>query len=81
MAECAGRILQQNGLSERVHLVAKRSTELTVGPDGDLARRCNLLVTEVFDTELIGEGGLQTFKHAHQHLLEVRDTPTNTCWG
>ncbi|XP_043198257.1 protein arginine N-methyltransferase 7-like [Amphibalanus amphitrite] len=70
MAECAGRILAQNGLSERVHLVPKRSTELTVGPEGDLSRRCNLLVTEVFDTELIGEGGLQTFKHAHQHLLE-----------
>ena len=35
--------------------------------------RANILVTEVFDTELIGEGALSTFKHAHAHLLEVRN--------
>jgi len=33
--------------------------------------RANVLVTEVFDTELIGEGALGTFQHAHQHLLQV----------
>lgn len=31
----------------------------------------NLLVTEVFDTELIGEGALSVFNHAHQELLTV----------
>lgn len=75
MAECAARIIGQNGLSGRIRLVGKRSTALKVGAEdagGDIPRRCNLLVTEVFDTELIGEGALATFKHAHQHLLEVR---------
>ena len=31
----------------------------------------NLLVTEIFDTELIGEGAIATFNHAHRHLLKV----------
>lgn len=31
----------------------------------------NLLVTEVFDTELIGEGAISVFNHAHQELLTV----------
>jgi len=31
----------------------------------------NLLVTEVFDTELIGEGALSVFNHAHRELLTV----------
>lgn len=37
----------------------------------DLPHRMNLLVTEVFDTELIGEGAISVFNHAHQKLLTV----------
>jgi protein arginine N-methyltransferase 7 len=40
-------------------------------PDGDLSEKANILVTEVFDTELIGEGALGTFQHAHDKLLEA----------
>jgi len=39
--------------------------------DGDMEKRANVLVTEVFDTELIGEGALGTFHHAHRCLLQV----------
>ena len=39
--------------------------------DGDMQQRANILVTEVFDSELIGEGAVPTFRHAHQKLLEV----------
>jgi protein arginine N-methyltransferase 7 len=70
MAECAAQVIRDNGLADRIKLVAKRSTELTVGIDGDLSERANILVTEVFDTELIGEGALGTFQHAHTHLLQ-----------
>jgi len=34
-----------------------------------MEERANVLVTEVFDTELIGEGAIGTFRHAHEHLL------------
>lgn len=35
--------------------------------------RANILVTELFDTELIGEGALPSYEHAHRHLVEVVD--------
>lgn len=51
-------------------MIPKRSTDLTVGENGDLPERANILVTEVFDTELIGEGALRTFSDAHRKLLQ-----------
>lgn len=70
MSRCACRVIEQNGFQDRIRVIPKRSTELTVGPNGDLSEKCNILVTEVFDTELIGEGAISTFDHAHKHLLD-----------
>ena len=39
--------------------------------DGDMQTRANILVTELFDTELIGEGALPSYEHAHQNLVQV----------
>lgn len=33
--------------------------------------RANILITELFDTELIGEGALPSYQHAHQNLVTV----------
>ena len=44
-----------------------------------MEERANILVTEVYDTELIGEGAIPTFHHAHKCLLQVSfrdDYPT-----
>ncbi|XP_028047050.1 protein arginine N-methyltransferase 7 isoform X2 [Monomorium pharaonis] len=70
MANCAAKIIKENGFEDRIKLIHKRSTKITVGKDGDMLKRANILVTEVFDTELIGEGALSTFRHAHEVLLE-----------
>ncbi|ODN02752.1 Protein arginine N-methyltransferase 7 [Orchesella cincta] len=67
MLECAKKVIARNGFEKQIKLIPKRSTELVVGVD--LPHRCNLLVTEVFDTELIGEGAISTFNHAHAELL------------
>ncbi len=40
-----------------------------------MKQRANILVTEVFDSELIGEGAVPTFRHAHKELLEVPPAP------
>lgn len=72
MATCAAKIIEQNGFEDKIKLIYKRSQNLTVGEDGDLKQKANILVTEVFDTELIGEGALSTFKHASEQLLEVK---------
>ncbi|CAL8070134.1 unnamed protein product [Orchesella dallaii] len=67
MLECAKKVIARNGFEKQIKLIPKRSTELVVGVD--LPHRCNVLVTEVFDTELIGEGAICTFNHAHAELL------------
>lgn len=75
MAECARKVIRENGLEDVIQIIPKRSTSMTVGTDGDMKHRANILVTEIFDTELIGEGAIATFNHAHKDLLEV-GTPT-----
>ncbi|CAH1780265.1 unnamed protein product [Owenia fusiformis] len=70
VAQCARDIIKANGFGDKIKLIPKRSTQITVGPDGDMSHRANILVTEVFDTELIGEGAIGTFHHAHKCLLQ-----------
>lgn len=70
VAECAVKVIKDNGFDGKIKVIPKRSTELSVGQDGDMKEKANILVTEVFDTELIGEGALGTFHHALSHLLE-----------
>lgn len=74
MANCAEKVIRDNGFADQIKLVRKRSTYVTVGPGQDMAQKANILVTEVFDTELIGEGAIGTFNHAHEQLLTVSPT-------
>lgn len=69
MADTAEKIFKDNGVENRVNLIKRRSTDIAVGPGKDMVQRANLLVTEVFDTELIGEGAIDIFNHAHEELL------------
>ncbi|XP_025226012.1 protein arginine N-methyltransferase 7 isoform X2 [Theropithecus gelada] len=70
MADAAVKIVEKNGFSDKIMVINKHSTEVTVGPEGDMPCRANILVTELFDTELIGEGALPSYEHAHRHLVE-----------
>ncbi|XP_037934594.1 protein arginine N-methyltransferase 7-like [Teleopsis dalmanni] len=67
MANCAEKIFHANQMDKKVKLIKKRSTEIKVGID--MPRKANLLVAELLDTELIGEGALGIYNHAHKHLL------------
>ncbi|KAM8713608.1 hypothetical protein ACLKA7_013860 [Drosophila subpalustris] len=66
MANCAQRILAANEATQ-VRLIRKRSTEIQIGVD--MPHKANLLVAELLDTELIGEGAIGIYNHAHDHLL------------
>ncbi|NXY46582.1 ANM7 methyltransferase, partial [Ceuthmochares aereus] len=70
MANAAVKIVEKNGFHDKIKVINKHSTEVTVGPDGDMQHRANILVTELFDTELIGEGALPTYEHAHKYLVQ-----------
>ncbi|KAG7999624.1 Protein arginine N-methyltransferase 7 [Nibea albiflora] len=70
MAEAAKCIVKKNGFSEKIRIINKHSTDVTVGPDGDMQTKANVLITELFDTELIGEGALPSYEHAHLNLVQ-----------
>ncbi|XP_074864833.1 protein arginine N-methyltransferase 7 isoform X5 [Carettochelys insculpta] len=70
MAVAAVKIVEKNGFSDKIKVINKHSTEVTVGPDGDMQCRANILITELFDTELIGEGALPSYQHAHKYLVQ-----------
>ena len=67
MADLARLVVAANGYSDQITVLAKHSTSLAVG--ADLPRRATLLVAEIFDALLIGEGALDSFAHARSHLL------------
>ena len=67
IAERAREIVADNGLSDRIAIIGKPSTELAAGRE--LRERAEVLVTETFASGLISEGILPTVEHAHEHLL------------
>ena len=69
MERCAKKVISLNGFADKIRVIGKRSTGVKVGPGLDMEMKANVLVTEVFDTELIGEGAIGTFNHAHKALL------------
>lgn len=70
MAKIAQEVIDINGYSDVINVVAKRSTEMHVGEGLDMDCKANVLVTEIFDTELLGEGVLPTLRHAQKNLTE-----------
>eukprot|EP00794_Sanderia_malayensis_P014000 gene14000-15458_t len=72
MAAIARDVIKSNNLSDKIKVIAKQSTDVQVGNGSDeMEERANILVTEIFDTELIGEGVLPTLRDAHQRLLNA----------
>eukprot|EP00063_Salmo_salar_P005057 XP_013979892.1 PREDICTED: protein arginine N-methyltransferase 7-like [Salmo salar] len=62
MADAALRTVKINGFSDNFKII---NTQVTVRPNGDMQTRANVLITELFDTELIGEGALPSYEHTH----------------
>ncbi|XP_015791266.1 protein arginine N-methyltransferase 7 [Tetranychus urticae] len=61
MAECAEKVIKRNNFDKTITVINSRSDEVDpFDPD----ERADLIVSEIFDTELIGEGALRVFKVA-----------------
>ncbi|CAN6215452.1 unnamed protein product [Urochloa humidicola] len=67
MGKLARRVLRANGMENKVKIFHKRSDELRVGVELD--SRADILVSEILDSELLGEGLIPTLRHAHDELL------------
>lgn len=66
IADVARQVIQQNGYSDTITVIARKSTEVTLE---DIGGPCHLLLTETFDATLVGEGCLSSIKHARQNFL------------
>jgi type II protein arginine methyltransferase len=68
LAAVARQVIQDNGFSDAITVIPAHSTDLEVGRglDGPV----DLIVTEIVDCGLIGEGLLPTLRHARQRLLK-----------
>lgn len=96
VSHIARKVIEKNGFGQKIKIVNKHSTEVSVGVGKDMEQKANILVAEVLDTELIGEGAISTYNHAHKHLMEkycicvpdsalifvqVVDCPTAVAWN
>lgn len=67
MGKLMRRVLRVNGMEKKVRIFHKHSNELKVGLD--LPSCADVLVSEILDSELLGEGLIPTLQHAHDLLL------------
>ncbi|CAK4157014.1 unnamed protein product [Aphanomyces euteiches] len=67
MANIAAQVTQDNEFVDKITILPLRSTDLII-PD-HMPVRADILVSELFDSLLLGEGILPTLHHAREHLL------------
>ena len=66
LAETAAQIVQRNRYADRITVVARKSTDLKVGDD--LPEPAGLIIAELFDGGLLGEGVIPSLRHAIANL-------------
>lgn len=62
IAEAAERVIAQNGLSDRITVLRKWSHTIEIGVD--MPEPADVVISEIVDTVLLGEGALATLTHA-----------------
>ncbi len=67
LAELARQIVARHGLADIITVVPKLSADLRIGVD--LPRKADLIVAEIVDCGLVGEGLLATIQHARSQLM------------
>ena len=67
IAAAAERVIEHNGLSDRIRIIAKRSDAMTI-PD-DLPRAADLVIHEIFGSQLFDEGVNSALSDARARLL------------
>ncbi|MBP2297812.1 tetratricopeptide repeat protein [Azospirillum picis] len=68
LAELARGIISDNGLADRITVINKRSSELRVGTD--LPEPADLLISEILDAGLLGEGVAASVAKAARALVK-----------
>ncbi|XP_057978253.1 protein arginine N-methyltransferase 1.6 isoform X2 [Malania oleifera] len=67
MVKLMRKVLRRNGMERKIKVINKRSDDLKLGVD--ITSRADVLVSEILDSALLGEGLIPTLQHAHDMLL------------
>ena len=62
IAEAARQVIARNGLADRITVISKWSHEIVIG--SDMPEPADVVISEIVDTVLLGEGALATLTHA-----------------
>ncbi|MCB4454957.1 50S ribosomal protein L11 methyltransferase [Leisingera sp. McT4-56] len=68
IAQAATQVIEANGLSDRITVIPKWSHEIVVG--ADIPEQADVVISEIVDTVLLGEGALATLTHAISALAK-----------
>ncbi|MGH1413060.1 MAG: 50S ribosomal protein L11 methyltransferase [Pelagimonas sp.] len=68
IAQAATRVIAENGLSDRITVIPKWSHNIIIG--ADMPEPADVVISEIVDTLLLGEGALATLKHAMSLLAK-----------
>lgn len=68
LAKCMKKIIAKNNLNKKITIINKNSHLIKLRTD--ISHKADLIITEIFDCGLIGEGCLKTLSHARKNLLK-----------
>ena len=68
ISEIAKKIIIKNGYQSQINVINKSSTSLDVGED--LSQKADLIISEIFSSELVGEGIQPSILDAKNRLLK-----------
>lgn len=68
IAQAALKVIEKNGLSDRITVIPKLSHNLVIGVD--IPEPADVVISEIVDTVLLGEGALATLTHAMSALAK-----------
>lgn len=68
LASVAQQVVKDNGMSDKIEVLNLKSTSLMVGRE--LPERADIVVSEILDCGLLGEGVLPSLRHAYANLLK-----------
>ena len=67
IANSAIKVVADNKLSEKINVIQKKSNNIKIGED--INKQADVLVSEIFSSELLGEGVLRSLEDAKQRLI------------
>ena len=68
IADTAQKIVKDNGYEDTIEVIQKRSTSMIEGVDFN--EKADVIVSEILDGGLLGEGVIPTVRHARKNLLK-----------